>query len=726
LKAWARWALLGGACLILADAADAQNDAPATGASDSAPAPAPAPSQAATAIVVQTPQIGYRPGLSDQDQASLRQGLSAAMSGDVERARSLQASLSDPVAKKLILWAMVDQAGERLSFFELDQGRRDLWGWPRSQRRQMVAEKAIESQSMPPKAVIDWFKGSEPVSAEGAMALAAAYRASGRADDAASLIRRFWREKVFEAEPQRQMYNRFGDVLTQDDHARREDMLLYGQQGPASRDLIPLLSADQQELARVRIAFRNGQSGAELTIEHLPPELQDDPGLNFERARHLVRQKEAVLALSLLKRLPSKPPGDEAAAAVWQVRKALVGVALTDHDYQAAYEAAAKNGLSSGTDYAEAEFYAGWIALTKLKKPELAEEHFAHIEQVGSSPITQGRALYWRARAVEASGDGIGARDLYAQAAQFPTTFYGQLAAEKAGQAEIEVGRDPPISPADRARFDGREIVQAIRMLHDGGQSELFRTFVLSAADTLPKAEEYALLVDLCRSYGEQDLSMRVARAGATHGYVLPERGYPLLNHAVSGGGSAEPALVLSIARQESNFDPYAKSGPGARGMMQLMPRTAQVVARRMGEPYSLERLFDADYNVRLGGWYLGNMVDSFGGSYVMATASYNAGPNHMPEWTAVCGDPRTATADPVDFIECIPFSETRNYVMRVMETTEVYRARLNGGRAALTLSRDLRRGNYMPPQAPLIASNAAQPASGENGSSGTMAPIPN
>jgi soluble lytic murein transglycosylase len=191
---------------------------------------------------------------------------------------------------------------------------------------------------------------------------------------------------------------------------------------------------------------------------------------------------------------------------------------------------------------------------------------------------------------------------------------------------------------------------------------------------------------------------------------------------------------VLSIARQESNFDPGARSGPGARGMMQLMPATAAVLARRMGEPYSAERLYDVDYNLRLGSYYLGNMVDNFGGSYVMAAASYNAGPNHMPEWTADCGDPRASSTDPVDFIECIPFSETRNYVMRVMETLEVYRARMNGGRGPLTLSRDLKRGTYMPSSAtePMVATNGA-PASASSSTPppgalppGTMAPIPN
>jgi soluble lytic murein transglycosylase len=718
---------MGTCCFILVDAASAQDQTPQTPAQATADQPSlqAAPVQAPP---VETPQVGYHPGLSDVDRGAFRQALQAAMSGDVERAESLRAGLTDPVARKVVLWALVDQDGERLPFLEVDQARRDLWGWPRAPRRQAVAEKAMAAQSMPPSQVVAWFKGEKPQSAEGAMALAGAYQASGRTDDAVSLIKYFWREKVFEAEPQAQMLARFGPMLTQDDHIQRAELLLYGAQGPAARDMIPLLPADQQELARVRMAVREGLSGAELTVENLPASLQDDPGLTYERARRLLRERQGPLALALAPRLPPFPPGADAGSAVWSVRKQLIGVALGQHDYQTAYQLAAHNGMSGGSDFAEAEFFAGWLAMTRLGKASDAEKHFAHIQEVGSSPITQSRALYWRARAVEAAGDDpIGARDLYAQAAQYQTAFYGQLAAEKVGQTELIIGHDPIPTPADRARFEGRDQIQAIRLLNDAGEHDLFRVFTLATADTLPKAEEYVLLIDLCRSLGEQDLSMRVARAGAQRGFVLPDRDYPLLTVAVPGG-AAEPALVLAIARQESNFDPGARSGPGARGMMQLMPSTAAVLARRMGEPFSAQRLYDVDYNIRLGSYYLGGMVDNFGGSYVMATASYNAGPNHMPDWTAACGDPRTTSGDPVNFIECIPFSETRNYVMRVMESMEVYRARMNGGRAPLTLTRDLKRGNYMPqPATPMVATNGAQAdASSGVPAPGSMAPIPN
>jgi hypothetical protein len=219
---------------------------------------------------------------------------------------------------------------------------------------------------------------------------------------------------------------------------------------------------------------------------------------------------------------------------------------------------------------------------------------------------------------------------------------------------------------------------------------------VLFIDDQLPSAEEEALLVDLARSYGDPDLAMRAVRTAAQRGFTLPERGYPLLDHLFTPGpGAAETAFVYSISRQESNFDPNARSAPGARGMMQLMPATAAIVARQLGESHSVDRLSDPFYNMRLGSTYLGSMVSNFSGSYIMAAAAYNAGPGRPAQWVNLCGDPRGATTDPLDFIECIPFSETRNYVMRTIETTMVYRARLNGGVAPLTLSSDLKRGGY-------------------------------
>ena len=650
-----------------------------------------------TPALITTPPTAIPGTVSDAEADNLRAALAAARSGDVSRARMAMSGLQDPLTRKIALWALVDSSAEAMSFFELDSARRDLAGWPRSGRRETAAERQLSVSGLTPAQTIAWFSGSQPATAEGAMALASAYQASGRSQDAVDLIRRTWRDKVFEADAQRSMSARFGAMLTAEDYARRADILLYGQQGPAARDLVDMLPADQQPQARVRMAFRQNSASAPLMFESLGPGDQASPGVVFERAAYLRRRGLDDVALQLVRNFPSPPPTEEAAAAIWKERRALVVSALKSGDSPGAYSAAANTGLSAGADAAEAEFYAGWIALARLKQPDTAGRHFAAIAAIGASPITKGRALYWQGRAAEAQNDPIAAQTFYAEGARHITTFYGQLSAEKAGLTELKLDSDPVITPADRARFYGRDLVRAARILADIGARDQFRSLVLFIDDNLPNAEETALLVDFARGYGDQDLAMRAVRTAAQRGFILPERGYPLLDHHFTPGpGAAETAFVYSISRQESNFDPLARSAPGARGMMQLMPATAAIVARQLGERHSIDRLADPSYNMRLGSTYLGDMVSNFSGSYIMAAAAYNAGPGRPAQWATLCGDPRGAATDPLDFIECIPFSEPRNYVMRTLETTMVYRARLNGGSTPLTLSRELKRGGYV------------------------------
>jgi len=648
-----------------------------------------------TATSTAASSSGFTPSpyalLSPTDRQTLQIGLAAARRGDAASARTAMASLADPAARKLVLWAMVDADGEAMPFYELDRARRDLAGWPRAARRQMVTERAIATADLAPQQVVAWFAGSEPTTAQGALALAGAYAQLNRSEDAANLVRRWWRTQLFDEDTQRAIQTRFGADLSAGDIAARIDALLYGPQGPALHDLLPLAPADLQAEAEARIALRDNAHDALALADALPASVANDPGVAFERARYLHDRDEDSSALALVDRFPRTMPAD-AAEKSWTFRRQLINVALRGGDYRAAYQIAATSALPNGVDYAEAEFYAGWLALAKLHQPQLADAHFANIQNASSTPITQARAYYWRGRAAEALGDRVQAQAFYGEGAKYLTTFYGQLAAEKAGLGQIVLGRDPTPTPTDRANFERRDMVRAVRMLADLDERETFRAMVLAAADDCDNPVDAALVVDLARAYGDQDLAMRSVRLAAQHGVVLPERGYPVLPTS-SPPGSAEPAMVFGVTRVESGFDPHVHSGAGAWGMMQLLPATAAGMARKLGEPYSPTMLTEAGPNMRLGAYYLGRLIDDFGGSYVLAAAAYNAGPGRPAEWMAYCGDPRSPGADPVDFIECIPFSETRSYVMRVLEGAEVYRARLNGGVASVRLAEDLKRG---------------------------------
>ncbi len=631
--------------------------------------------------------------LSPTDQAIFARGLNAARRGGISEARAAIQDLSDQVARKAIAWALVDTSAESLGFYDVDQARRELAGWPRASRRQAAAERLLEASGKAPGDVVAWFAGQEPGTAQGAMALASAYRSLGRQAEATDLVRRWWRGKSFESDVQRTMLSRFADVLTMDDHVRRADILLYGAQGPAARDMIEMLPAEQQPAALARIALRADARNASDLYEGLSPDQQASPGVAFERSAWLRRKGQESDAAALLASYPREVVTPEQADRIWAERKRLVATAIKANDWRGAYQAAANSGLTEGSDATDAEFYAGWMALSKLNDPVAAGRHFAAIERIGTSPITRGRAFYWMGRAAEARGDRSAASGFYSHGAQYNTTFYGQLAAEKIGLSLV-LPRDPQPSSEDRARFESQSVVQAMRLFADQGYRDLFRVFALHLDDTVPTLTEAALLIDVIREFGDQDTSMKAARAAAQRGLILADRGYPYRT-APDVAGAPEPALVLGVTRQESGFDPGVRSSADARGMMQLLPSTARVVARKVGLGYSAPRLYEAEYNMQLGSAYLGQIVDRFSGSYIMAAAGYNAGPGRPAQWINTCGDPRAGSTDPLDFIECIPFSETRNYVMRVMENMQVYRAKMNGGRAPITLSGDLKRGGY-------------------------------
>jgi len=630
--------------------------------------------------------------LTAGDQQLFRQAVESGRRGDVNGARNAISLMSDSLARKTATWVLVDTSAESLGFSDVDAARRDLAGWPRAAKRQAAAERLIEASGRSPQQIIAWFGGAEPATAQGALALASAYRGVGDTQAATNLIRAWWRSRSFDADVQRAMLARFGDSLTADDHARRADILLYGAQGPASRDMVAMLNPEQQQAAAVRLALRADARNASDLLAGLTPEMAASPGVVFERAAWLRRKGQDSQAAALLQEFPRDAATPEQADRIWDERYRLVLSSLKAGDAQAAYAAAANSGLISGADAADAEFYAGWIALTRLNDPVRALAHFQALERIGTSSITRGRALYWMGRAAEAKQDTAAAEENYGRAARYYTTFYGQLAAEKLGR-EMKLGADPVITSDIRARFEGREAVQATRLFWDSGLHDLYRVFSTGLSESLPAAEDEALMIDMARGYGEQDLAMKIARTAAQRGFILPQRAYPFRTPP-DVANAPEPALVLAITRQESGFNPTIRSGAGARGMMQLMPTTASIVARRMGVSYSVRKLDDPDYNMQLGSSYLGQLVNQFSGSYVMAAAGYNAGPGRPIQWSSFCGDPRGAT-DPIDFIECIPFTETRNYVMRVIENMAVYRAKLNGGSAPITMTADLRRGAY-------------------------------
>lgn len=629
--------------------------------------------------------------LNDQDTALFRQGLAAARSRDIAGARNVAAQIGDPAARKLVEWALLDTSADQLPFSDLAVARTAFAGWPRADSRTAAAERALDRGYAGPDAAINLFARGGPTTVQGAVALAEALEQRGRSDEARRLITEWWRTRSFDAETQSRILTRWGSALTQADHEARLNMLLLGPHGPATRAMTQMVSPERQAVAEAAMTLRTAYS-PDAVVAGLSPSQAMDPAVVLERVRILRSQNRQSEGFALLAALPPAPSHTEGQNTLWSERRNYFLDALERRNGQAAYDAMAGHGFPGGERMVDGEFFAGWAALVKLNDPARAARHFEALRQMSSTPITQGRALYWLGRAAEAQGNTPAAVQYYRDGARHIQTFYGQLAAEKAGMTTITLPADPVPTGSDVAAFEANEVVRALRILGETGETSLFRVFAYQLDDDLPGPEGLALLMDLSRNYNEGFTAMMVGRAASQRGFLMPERQYPIrIPPAVPGAAPLE--FTQAITRQESSFDPRARSHANARGMMQFLPGTGRAVARQLGLPYSDERLYDADFNMTLGSFHLGDLTTRFGGSMLLTTIGYNAGPARPPQWIARCGDPRGGAVDPVDFIECAPFTETRNYMMRVMENMQVYRARLNGGSAPLTLSSDLRRG---------------------------------
>ena len=420
------------------------------------------------------------------DAQNVTAALNAARAGDGPRIRAAMNAIYDPLARKIALWSLVDATPTEVTFAEADNAISTLAGWPDEVRREEAAEMHIGQSGLPPAAVLAWFAGRQPRTGPGALALASALNATGQETAATDIIRNAWRTEVFDTLTQDAILARFSGVLTLDDDIAREDMLLYDGDVSQVTDLERLLPPEQQAAAQARMALRRGDPGAEAMVAALPMALQNSPGVIYERVLRLRDSGQDAQARQLMTALPEALPSQPAAVRLWK-HGTMVSDAMKEADYNGAFVAAAHSGLTVGPDAAAAQFYAGWIALTRLHEARLADHYFAKVGLAGSSPLTQSRSLYWRGRATEAAGDPVGAQLFFSQAARYDTTFYGQLAAARAGVKTLALGSDPTITAADRAAFEAQDPIKAMRYLAGIGATREFRLF---ASDLAPRPGE--------------------------------------------------------------------------------------------------------------------------------------------------------------------------------------------------------------------------------------------
>ncbi|MFN4100934.1 MAG: transglycosylase SLT domain-containing protein [Pararhodobacter sp.] len=609
----------------------------------------------------------------------------AVRTGNVEAFQILREA-AGPIGVRLATWRILREgiAGDLSTYATFAEHHAH---WPGMDLVQSRAESRLSGAA--PEVVLSWLAANPARTAGGLLAQLRAEQALGR--DSTGTLRSLWLERDLGASIEADLLNRFGDVL-RPLNAQRLDNLLWRSEREAAERMLPRVSAGEATLARARLGLQARVDGVNALIAAVPAALADDPGLAHDRFRWRLAgglQDEAVALL--IERSPDRLGRPEAWAAQ---RARLARGAMQASDHQLAYTLAANHGLSDhGASMADLEWVAGYMALRFLSRPADALTHFQTLRERSVSPITLGRAGYWEGRAFEALGNAEAARTAYTFGAQHQTAFYGQLAAERLGMDLDPALVNPPVYPDWReTSLAGSDLLQAALLLHSAGQFYEARRFVLQLGENLTDVAELGALTQLWMDRGEPNFALRIAKEAITRGILLPRAYFPVTDLA-EADLLAPAYLTLAIARRESEFDHRVTSPADARGLMQVMPATGAHTARRLGLPWDEGRMStDPTYNAILGAAYLQEMSEQFGGTLSMVSAAYNAGPGRPLSWARQYGDPRDPSVDPVDWVESIPFAETRNYVMRVTESVVIYRAMLAGETGPIRLT-DILRG---------------------------------
>lgn len=615
------------------------------------------------------------------------QALSAAYkfraSGDWDAAKSQVNGLGQDVIEWHRLRAGVGTFDDYRAFL------RENADWPGLPLLAQKGEAAIP-ESAEPRQIIDYLTAYPPRTAQGALKLIDAYQQTGATGDAAAQAVITWREIPLSGTEAQTLIDRYGDIVTDHSTARMRRALWDGNYDEALR-IAPLLPDGWDKLVVAIKAVAENKDGMNKAINAVPNSLGAMPVLSYERFVWRAKNNGADDAVTWMLQHST---GREALGEPerWgDRRRALARQMMRDGKVRIAYSAASRHYLRPDEDhYADLEWLSGYIALRYLNDPGLALDHFNRFRISVSTPISLGRAGYWEGRALEAMGAKNDAAAAYSFGAQFQTSFYGLLAAERAGIAmDSNLVSEARFAPYAQATFMGSNVLQAALLLYEAGDLPLAARFMRHLGEALTP-QELGQLGDLALDT-DPYLAVLVAKFAANQGVVLDRAYYPLQG-LEKNALPVPPELALSIARRESEFYPKAQSHVGAAGLMQLMPKTGQAMADRIGmSTFETNDLFNPNINVRLGSEYLSKLVGDYGYNIPLIAAGYNAGPSRANAWIERYGDPRSSDTNAIDWIEHIPFRETRNYVMRVAESVPVYRARLSGSVQPITLSKDLK-----------------------------------
>lgn len=666
---------------------------------DAVPLPAAMPSSLATPrsgreATDLAPPSAMAAAPTSAEAAQVKAALQRLKAGDLTGATVIRDQLRNPAARALVEWLCIRYASRQVGFTRIAAFLRDYPFWPDDALVRRRAEEALYLENVPAATVRAFFAGTSPQSALGRLAEARAALAAGNGAEAARLARAAWRDGDFSSDLERKVIDEFGRFIRAADDVSRAERLFYDGETTAALRAAARAPEVYREVAQARAAVAR-HKGAAAALGAVSAAGRRFAGYRFAEISYLLSENKPKQAAAVMLATTRDPEQRVNLHAWWWKDRWLARDLLDGGDPALAYRVAAGAVPGSATDQADAAFHAGWIALSFLHDAQRALPHFQTIVRIGTMPITRARGFYWTGRALEALGRRAEARHAYIQAAAYSTTYYGELAGARVGDHHITLPLPAGPSETARAAFSRRLAVRAIDLLYDIGAANEAVPLYHRMTEQANSSNAFMLLAALARRHRDTRSELMVAKGAIAAGYPLEGLAWPTsgIPEFRAPGDKVETAVVYAIARQESAFNTQAVSAAGARGLLQLMPATARRTARAVGVHFDPDRLTrDGAYNAALGSAHLGHLMAEFGGSYVLTFAAYNAGAARVYDWIQRYGDPRDPNVDPVNWVERIPYTETRNYVQRVMENVEVYRARLHGHTRCDILA-DLSRG---------------------------------
>lgn len=624
---------------------------------------------------------------------------------DLDKVQALKKEIGLAAGQMLVEWNMLRSGFGRPEEFRKFLDNNPMWPDRRLLRRRLEQALFIDGGSA--KGILAHFASNDPETDAGLAAKASAHLALGDVTVARKLAAQAWCGGGIAASRERAFLNRFGAHLTKADHKCRFDRYLVAnlrwtsarrRRAAAARRLVRRLDAAEQAKAKARLAAFLRQRSAGKALDKIPAaQAKDDWGFAFQRVQHLRRSRKHAAAWKLLKSVPTDPAKIINPDAWWEERHANALNALRQKRITLAYDLVAEirpDGVNPGKDQA---FFAAWLALRKRDDAKLALDHFKRMRRLADGPLSTSKSEYWLGRTYAALGKTELARAHFENGAKKRDTFHGLLSRQAVAPDDSSLELPLPALPGDEAakRFLQNPVVQAAVIAHKVGlpRSHVLK-FFRAIARKLETEAEIAMLAQLANALGDGQLEVRTGKTGVSRGFNMYIYSYPIgaLPKYKPLRQPPERALVLAIARQESEFNKAIVSGAGARGIMQVMPITAKHVCRDYKIKCRIpDLLTKPDYNAQIATAYIADRKDEFGGSYILTFTGYNAGPGRTRQWLRKIGDPRSPKVEPLDWIYRIPFEETRKYAQKVLSNVQVYRARL-GEDNPLRLQQDMNR----------------------------------